>query len=354
MSPDHIPSWVQVQIPLGLIRPQLSSGRITIKVTDVMASLEPDLRNLITPVRKDLTVDLPMNEVLMALPEGARPTEAPPSFASPLPATAPFSSSPLFSPAVMEKSTSPELVFGAPSPPSGPGLFQAAHAHSNPEPFEPAHPDGGDAKPVPGEPVPYTASAFSYLNEGLNASGLFSPPPLPPLSDDEDGVPSAKLSVSTRQPGVAKSAIRVASLSPSAREKSEPLMLRALLGTEEPLNAHVVVRQLSRLPGITAAVCLNDGVCLAAAGNGSAEAEHFMQQAPKMHHHVQPLIDLTGIQDTETFSMNSGRLVVTFSLKGEGTLGVLHDPQKQEPALREKITLIARGLSALLETPAAA
>ena len=130
-------------------------------------------------------------------------------------------------------------------------------------------------------------------------------------------------------------------------------MLRALLNTDEPLDAPAVMQLMACQPGIVAVVCLRDGICLASAGNGGAEAEHFLNQAPKLYHHVKPLIELTGTQDTETFSMNSGPFVITFSLQSEVTLGVLHDPRTQGPALRERVILIARELTPLLAPPAA-
>jgi hypothetical protein len=132
------------------------------------------------------------------------------------------------------------------------------------------------------------------------------------------------------------------------------MLLRALLNTDEPLDLPTVTQLLACQPGIMAVTCLRDGLCLASAGNGSTEAEHFLAQAPKLHHHVQPLIQLTGSLDTETFSMNSGPLVITFSLQSELTLGVLHDPRTQGPALRDRITLIARELTSLAKPPASA
>ena len=65
---------------------------------------------------------------------------------------------------------------------------------------------------------------------------------------------------------------------------------------------------------------------------------------------MQPLVSLAGIDDTETFSMKSDHQRVTFSLQGNVTLGVLHDPRHEEPALREKVTLIGRELNSLLQS----
>lgn len=127
------------------------------------------------------------------------------------------------------------------------------------------------------------------------------------------------------------------------------MLLRVLLGSQGDLDAEAVVRLTNSQPGVAAAVCFVGGRPVASSGNGSPEAEHFLRQAERIHTHVQPLVALTGIADTETFSMKSDHHVVTFSFQGELTLGVLHDPLQQESTLREKVTLIARELTGLLQ-----
>jgi hypothetical protein len=375
MSPDHIPSWVKVNLPLDLIRPQLLNGKVTLRVTQVMAALEPELRNLITPSRPDLSVDLSMSELRKALPNEPFPE---PGATLPPPAGAPMFQ--LFAPAPQDaaKPNAPDLVFGTPTtPPPVPPFFQSAPPAEEPS-HAPAAAEGGWPLP-PGSPEPEPApvaesaelaSAFSFLKEDPEVDAVT------PTSQSEVAVeaelmtadasspveakPSAPVSPPARTPsvpilepmGITKSAIRVIPPTP-ANQSASQMLLRALLNTDEPLDTASVAQLLACQPGIVAVVCLRDGTCLASAGNGSAEAEHFLNQAPKLHHHVQPLIQLTGSLDTETFSMNSGALVITFSLQSEITLGVLHDPRTQAPALRERITLIARSIAPLLNLPSA-
>lgn len=141
-------------------------------------------------------------------------------------------------------------------------------------------------------------------------------------------------------------------LSRVAREsdKNRQMLLRVLLGTQEQaFDADAVIRLTTAQPGVAAAVCFLEGRQVATSGNGSLEAANFLRQAQRMLDHVQPLVALTGIEDTETVSVKSDRHVVTFSLQGPVTLAVLHDPLRQEPTLREKVTLIARELTGLLQ-----
>jgi hypothetical protein len=128
------------------------------------------------------------------------------------------------------------------------------------------------------------------------------------------------------------------------------MLLRVLLGSqEEAFDANAVIRLTNEQPGVAAAVCFQDGKPVASSGNGSPEGQNFLRQAQRMIEHVLPLVELTGIEDTETVSVKSDRHVITFSLQGSVTLAVLHDPQQQEPTLREKVTLIARELTGLLQ-----
>ena len=128
------------------------------------------------------------------------------------------------------------------------------------------------------------------------------------------------------------------------------MLLRVLLGSqEEAFDANAVIRLTTAQPGVAAAVCFQNGKPVASSGNGSPEGENFLRQAQRMIEHVLPLVELTGIEDTETVSVKSDRHVITFSLQGPVTLVVLHDPLQQEPTLREKVTLIARELTGLLQ-----
>jgi hypothetical protein len=373
MSPDHIPSWVKVNLPLDLIRPQLLSGKVTLRVTQVMAALDPELRNLITPSRQDLSVDLSMSELRKALPNEPFPE---PSASAPAPAPAPIFQPFASSPTTAVKPNAPDLIFGTPTtPPPVPPFFQSAPPEESIQPVAadsawPLPPGSPDPEPAPVAESAELASAFSFLKEEPEV-GAVELAPVPkeeavaeakPLAAEVPPAakPAAPVSTPARTPsaaapeasGITKSAIRVIPPTP-ANQSASQMLLRALLNTDEPLDTASVAQLLACQPGIVAVVCLRDGTCLASAGNGSAEAEHFVNQAPKLHHHVQPLILLTGALDTETFSMNSGAMVITFSLQSEITLGVLHDPRTQAPALRERITLIARSIAPLLNLPAA-
>ncbi|HSI65656.1 MAG TPA: hypothetical protein VLE43_21195, partial [Candidatus Saccharimonadia bacterium] len=333
------------------------------------------LRNLITPSRPDLSVDLPMSELRKALPN-----EPFPELATPAPEAAPQQPAPLFKaftppPMTAAPSNAPDLVFGTPTTP--PPFFQAAPPPvelSSPSPADsawPLQPGTPEPEPAPVAEPAELASAFSFLKDEpeITAAAATDDTVIditpateepvqsaaevtPPQAQAQAPAPPAPPQPPSEPTGITKAAIRVINPAPASQSASQ-MVLRALLNTDEPLDASAVMQLMACQPGIVAVVCLRDGICLASAGNGGAEAEHFLNQAPKLHHHVKPLIELTGAHDTETFSMNSGPFVITFSLQSDVTLGVLHDPRTQGPALRERVILIARELTPLLAPPAA-
>lgn len=296
ISTDMIPSWVQVSLPLALVRSHLGAGgKVTVPLAEILNSLEPGLRHLVSPSRRDLTVQLTVADLFGAM--SAPPPQNAPEFVR-----------------------SAEPVAPAPEVKLPEGV---------PWPFAPEA-----TTPSPGQPVAVPANPARPPEPLVQESpkeffGLPSPP-----------APQSPPAVTAKPPAA-----------PESRDlRHGQLILRALLGTQEHLDAGAIVRLTASQPGVAAVFCLHDGRTIASSGNGSAEAESFLRQAQLIHEHVQPLVSLAGIDGTETFSMKSDHQRVTFSLQGNVTLGVLHDPRHEEPALREKVTLIGRELTSLLQS----
>ena len=297
ISADMIPSWVQVSLPLALVRSHLGAGgKITLPLTEILNSLEPELRHLISPSRSDLTVQLAVGE-LFGAESAPPPPRNGPEIAKPATSVTP----------------APEVKL----PEGVPWPFAA----------ETAAPPPLKAVPAPANPV---CPPEPLVQERPTEFFEF---PSPPPTDRAAQSPSV-----------------IASKPPGAPARHGQILLRALLGTQEELDTATIVRLTARQPGVAAAFCLQDGRTVASSGNGSAEAESFLRQAQRIHEHVQPLVSLAGIDNTETFSMKSDHQRVTFSLQGNVTLGVLHDPRHEEPALCEKVTLIGRELTSLLQS----
>ncbi len=136
-------------------------------------------------------------------------------------------------------------------------------------------------------------------------------------------------------------------LSPTNAD-SDQLLLRALLGTDEKLDANRVVRLLATQPGLCACVCLHDSSVLSHAKADVPDAASFQQQAAEIARQVRGLAPLIGIADAETFTLNAGTRLITFCYPGDIILGVLHE-NEPTTGLRDKITLVARELVRMLD-----
>lgn len=128
---------------------------------------------------------------------------------------------------------------------------------------------------------------------------------------------------------------------------TDQLLLRALLGVEENLNASRVVELLATLPGLCACVCLRGSSVLSHANPSVPDAASFPQQAGDIARQLRGLAPLIGIEGAETFTLNARGRLLTFCFPGDVTVGVLHDGEPGH-GLRDKITLVSRELARML------
>jgi len=129
--------------------------------------------------------------------------------------------------------------------------------------------------------------------------------------------------------------------------ETDQLLLRALLGVEDKLDASRIVQLLASQPGLSACVCLSGSSVLSHADASVPDAASFQQQAAEIARQLRGLAPLIGIEGAETFTLNAGGRLLTFCFPGSVTVGVLH---RGEPGtgLRDKVTLVARELARML------
>lgn len=209
--------------------------------------------------------------------------------------------------------------------------------------------------PLPATPekaaAPFVPASFA---PALEARPTTSTPSVPLFS--ETAPPPAEMRVPASAPappaaqaaggGAASGKHSFLGLAPLDTQ-TDQLMLRALLGTEEKLNAQRVVELLACQPGLSACVCLQGGQVLGHADKSKADAADFQRQAPDIARQLRGLAPLIGIDGAETFTLNAGGRLITFCFPGSATIGVLHEAEPSN-GLRDKITLIARELARML------
>jgi hypothetical protein len=238
----------------------------------------------------------------------------------------------------------PSSFFSAPigataeSAPTRPILNLAAGPISNPF----ATPKETPPAPSPPQLSGFFTGASDAIAQALPNLQAASPSPAPsaafPPIPAPSAAPAAKLATAAKSSFLALSAIE---------SDSDQLLLRALLGVEESLDASRVVQLLANQPGLSACVYLNDSCVLGHADSSVADAVIFQQQAADIASQLRGLAPLIGIDGAETFTLNAGGRLLTFCFPTKvTTVGVLH---RGEPGtgLRDKITLVARELARL-------
>ncbi len=125
------------------------------------------------------------------------------------------------------------------------------------------------------------------------------------------------------------------------------MLLRALLGVAERLDADRVVQLVSQLPGVLAAVAVKGGTTIAH-GSRDKAAQDFQNQAGEISRSMRTLASLIGIDGAETLSITSGERLITFAFTDATAFGVLHSDREPASGLRDKLTLIGRDLAPLM------
>ncbi|MDB6075214.1 MAG: hypothetical protein JWO89_2854 [Verrucomicrobiaceae bacterium] len=128
---------------------------------------------------------------------------------------------------------------------------------------------------------------------------------------------------------------------------SEQMLLRALLGASDRLDADRVVQLTSQLSGVLAAVAVMDGTAIAY-GTGGKPAQDFQSHAADTARSMRSLASLIGFEGAETLSITSGERLITFTFADALAFGVLHADREAASGLRDKITLIGRELVSLI------
>ncbi|MEZ5302614.1 MAG: hypothetical protein R3F11_18560 [Verrucomicrobiales bacterium] len=129
-DPEQIPDSVQVELPMGLIKPQLSTGRVSVPLHKIIDGCEERVRPAFSRSNGAETVNIPLQEIFHNLPTGA--------FAPPRPAEGAAPAAPAGSP--VAKFETPFSIHGsggegASSLPASP--FESAAPAQMPMPMPP-------------------------------------------------------------------------------------------------------------------------------------------------------------------------------------------------------------------------
>ena len=345
-DPVNVPEAVSVQFPLDLISPQLAMGRVSVKLADLVNGVAEKFRPAFSRAQSDLILELPLTDLLHALPTGMVPQPF-----SPKVAEAPAFSTPFQVPAAEDANRIP----APPAPVVLPPLLRPTPKQRDEEPsfaLNPlsqlaVHEDLGQ----PRDPESLTAAP----PEHLPLRGIPGPPPgdvdLPQISP-----PIGILPVAPPQqlvgPERTAAAVTHAPVSESQdlqfgyQERAELLALRYLLDCPPGVTPEQLIEKVATLPGLKAALLIN-AQGQQNGGDLSSNPADFFDSAVHSWQSLKMLAESMGLPPEGCFTLRTEQMVRTFFLDASICMAVLHAQPEFATGIKAKLMLVTREVARL-------
>lgn len=127
--------------------------------------------------------------------------------------------------------------------------------------------------------------------------------------------------------------------------------LRAIFGTRERFTAQRIAELTSAMPGVLACVVSTPNQSASATHSGADQDLRSLEtDRESLYQSMMNFARVMGMDDAETFTLHSGREVLSFFVNGNRFLTVRHLPGGFDPGIREKLILVARGLGGIDDT----
>jgi hypothetical protein len=330
-----VPDDVTASFPMSLIKPQLSTGRVVLKLKDVVEACQERFHPAFAKADLETSVNLPMESIFHQLP-----TEP-----APAPAASPFG----FAPAPAAPAKNP-IEIGAPptfipqpqaaSPFAMPQMDAPTAAPENHSPFLS---EADDLAPAPANPfAPVEPESVQAMSMPLPAPAASSWGGMEPLAapNQQASEPQQAPATQWSVPLPAPAPEPVAPSAPAASD--DQLQLRALLMTSGHLDAQRIISLCDEMPGVDACCLLSENGSLQASSINSRE---FADKAQRMVAGLVSVSEGLGVADSNDFSLQTPKGNITFFKATPIYLGVQHSEPSFQPGVREKLTLISRELS---------
>ena len=357
-DPEEVPTDVRVQLPLSLVRPQLSSGSVTVPLNEIIAGCDERYHPAFVNSREGTQVPLPLQEIFHNLPGdipeapstaefvARQQAEGAPIFDPMAPDQAEAQSQPAEQQSGQQWQNQP---YAAPEFAPTPAASTqeeivgkpAESAALSPHLFTSAQPQTGlSSEQLLGSP-------FSVQQPAPEASSEAPPAPFPPV-ETPDPTPATP----QPQPEIAATADQPDNAGDDFADFDQQtdldqLALRAIFQVEHRLTAQGVLDLCCGLPGVGACVALHPGGALTAETSSGAQ---FGEDAAGMFQSVAGLARGLGIGEADTFTIRTRKGTFSFFSQGDLCLGVLHDSGHSSfgPGTREKLVLVARELGSMI------
>ncbi len=129
------------------------------------------------------------------------------------------------------------------------------------------------------------------------------------------------------------------------------LILRALFEVDAPLDLDQVLDRVAGLPGIEASVVIDKqgGTVKSSRGKDPGRTSQFEAQAQLAYNKVISLAADLNIVDAESFTLRTGHGSMSFFNAPKACVAVLQESPLFSPGVRERLTLVTRELSEMLD-----
>ena len=354
-DPVNVPDAVSVQFPLELISPQLATGKVTVKLADLVNGVAEKFRPAFSRAQSDLVLDLPLTDLLHALPTGmvqqpkAPIAEEPPQFTTPFHAPAaedanripappaPVQLPPLLRSTQQQRQEEPSFT---PTPLSQLAVHEDLGQPRDPESLTAAPPEH---LPLRGIPSPTTSeielsqitAPIGLLPPAPQAIAMPQPPARPAEMAAPSPVPAAPAPNSESQ-----------DLQFGYQERAELLALRILLDCPPGVTPEQLIDKVATLPGLQAAVLIN-GQGQQNGGDLSTVPAAFFESAVHSWNSLKMLAESMGMSAEGCFTLRADQMVRTFFLDGSICMAVLHAQPEFAPGIRDKLILVTREVARL-------
>ena len=350
-DPVNVPEAVSVQFPFDLISPQLATGRVSVRLADLVNGVAEKFRPAFSRAQSDLLLDLPLTDLLHALPTGTLPQPPPP-----IAMEAPKFTTPFQAPASVDASRIP----APPAPVQLPPLIRPTQQQRAEEPaFTPAplshlavHEDLGQPRDpesltaappehLPLRGIPGTAAVEIDLPQitapigNLPAPSPTNPPP------QQAGRPHAMVTAPAPVPSSDSQDLQF-----GYQERAELMALRHLLECPPGVTPEQLIEKVAALPGLKAALLINvhgqqNG------GDPASTPASFFDSAVQSWQSLKMLAESMGLPPEGCFTLRAEQMVRTFFLDGSICMAVLHAQPEFAPGIRDKLILVTREVARL-------
>lgn len=383
-----------VDLPMELILPQLSKGRVSIPLETFQQALPESFRRIFEGNDPSAEVPLPLQEVLENLPADAlalREDQEEVKITEEFPT--PFSdkaredaermaqekeaapaSDHQSTEAEPEESSSTDLKEAEPEPPQETSLPKPPIAlkkdeTETPPPAEPTTQAATDEEVKPEETAEEAEAPPAALPKppiSLPKPSLPTAPVEQPDASEEEPEPVADLEEPPSTPGTSmeqetepqpsqptqsgESASAPGTAAVAIDEEWDSTRLQSVFMTDEQLDSRKVVQLANQLPGIeTCMVMFSDGLKLAGDFPADLNPEGFCAIAPHFYKRVEGYACDLSLDRPETVTLHTSKAQVSFFLEGDICVAVLHKKRGFLPGVREKFQIIAEELSKMYQ-----